>query len=154
MTQRHMMGLDPEPRTLVDNRVWFGQKLALWKSKVAWDIAVRQATEIVLRCTHMTGCPAAPGAGTPESIEKETCLPDCPDREFRMSAFVILNAARGFAPPTASKISGQLYTMPSREYFSAVVAELAACQAELEVLRGTVSTMPPPNESQLQEKTP
>jgi hypothetical protein len=144
--QQHMLGLDPEPRTLVDNRVWFGQKLALWKSKVGWEIATKQAAEIVARCAHMTGCPA-------EKVETELCLRDCPDREIRMSALVVLNAARQFAPPVASKISGQLYTMPSREYFSAVVAELAACQAELETLRGTAMTMPPPSDPpQLAEK--
>jgi len=142
-----MMGLDPEPRTTVDNRVWFGQKLALWRSKVGWEIAERQASEIVARCQHMTGCPA-------ESVETETYLADCPDREFRMSALVILNAARGFTPPVASKISGQLYTMPSREYFSAVVAELAACQAELAALRAAgAKAEPPPNPPSLQEKT-
>jgi len=65
-----------------------------------------------------------------------------------------LNAARGFTPPVASKISGQLYTMPSREYFSAVVAELAACQAELAALRAAgAKAEPPPNPPSLQEKT-
>jgi hypothetical protein len=137
-----MMGLDPEPRTMISSRVWFGQKLALWKSKVAWEITVKQAAEIVARCSHMTGCPA-------ESTETEPCLQDCPDREIRMSALVILNAARQFAPPNASKIAGQAYSAPSRETFSGIVAELGACQVELETLRGTVVTMPPP---ELQEK--
>ena len=143
--QQHMLGLDPAPRVPVDARVWFGQKLALWRSKVGWEIAVKQAAEIVARCAHMAGCPA-------ESTETEPCLPDCPDREIRMSALVVLNAARQFTPPVASKLN-QPYTAPSREYFSGVVAELAACQAELETLRGTVVTMPPSNEPQLQEKS-
>jgi len=145
--QQHMMGMAPEPRTLVDNRVWFGQKLALWRSKVAWDIAVKQAAEIVIRCSHMKGCPA-------ETVETEPCLADCPDREIRMSALVILNAARDFAPSNAAKITSQSYLAPSREYFSAIVAELAACQAELATLRGTVVTMPPTSEPQLKEKSP
>ena len=144
--QQHMLGLDPEPRSTIDSRVWFGQKLALWRSKVGWDIAAKQAAEIVGRCSHMTGCPA-------ESTETEPCLPDCPDREIRMSALVVLNAARQFAPPSASKLANQPYTAPSREYFSDVVGELAACQAEIETLRGTVVTMPPPNEPQLKEKS-
>lgn len=139
MTQQRMLGNEPEPRTLVDNRVWFGTRLMLWRSQVAWDIAVKQATEIVARCRHVTGCPA-------ESIETDPCLSDCPDREIRLSALVVLNAARQFAPINASKVTQQSYTAPSREYFSAIVADLAACQAELEVLRGTVITMPPPNE--------
>jgi hypothetical protein len=144
--QRHMAGLDPEPRTMVDNRVWFGSRLALWRSKVGWEIAAKQAAEIVSRCSHKEGCPG-------ESVETEPCLPGCPDREIRMSALVILNAARDFTPPSASKLAQQPYSAPSREYFSAVVAELAACQAELLVLRGTVVTMPPTNEPQLKEKS-
>jgi hypothetical protein len=134
-----MLGLDPEPRTMVDNRVWFGQKIALWRCKVAWDIAAKQAAEIVARCSHMTGCPAV-------AVESEPCLTDCPDREFRMSALVILNAARQFAPPSATKVAQQPYSAPTREYFSEIVAELAACQAELEKLRGAAVTLPPPNE--------
>ena len=145
--QQHMAGLDPEPRTLVDNRVWFGAKLALWRSKVAWDIAVKQAAEIVARCRHAGNCPG-------ELDEGEPCLPECVDRETRMSALVVLNAARQFAPVSASKLANQPYLAPSREYFSDVVAELAASQAELETLRGTVVTMPPENDPpKLQERT-
>jgi len=147
MSQQHMMGLDPEKRTLIDNRVWFGQKLALWRSRYAWDIAVKQAAEIVARCSHMTGCPA-------ETVETEPCLADCPDREIRMSALVVLNAARQFAPPVAAKIANQPYMAPSREYFSEIVAELAACQAELAALRGDAATVPPTHDPpQLQEKS-
>jgi hypothetical protein len=140
-----MLGLDPEPRTAVDNRVWFGQKLALWRSKYAWDIVVKQAAEILPRCRHADGCVGA-------TDEHEPCLGGCPDREIRMSALVVLNAARDFAPPSASKLAQQPYMPPSREYFSGIVAELAACQAELAVLRGTVVTAPSTNEPQLEEK--
>jgi hypothetical protein len=147
MDQQRMLGRAPELRTQVDNRVWFGQKLALWRSKVAWEIAEKQAKEIVLRCAHMEGCPG-------KTVETEPCLADCPDREFRMSALVILNAARQFAPIVASKLAEQPYMMPSREYVSALVAELAACQAELETLRGAAVTMPTPNEAPaLKEKS-
>jgi hypothetical protein len=144
--QQKMAGLAPELRTTVDNRVWFGAKLALWRSKYAWDIAVRQATEIVSRCRHEDDCDGA-------NDETVPCLATCPDREIRMSALVVLNAARQFAPPIASKLANQPYLAPSREYFSDVVGELAACQAELEVLRGTVVTAPPENEPpKLKEK--
>ena len=147
MSQRHMLGLDPEPRVPVDTRVWFGQKLALWRSKYAWDIAVKQAAEIVQRCRHADPCAGA-------TDEHEPCLAACPDREIRMSALVVLNAARDFAPPSASKLANQPYMAPSREYFSGVIAELAACQAELAVLRGTVVTAPPTNDPpQLKEET-
>ena len=137
--QRHMMGKDLERKVQIDARVWFAAKLALWRSKVAWEIAVKQAAEIVARCRHADGCDAAAQEGEP-------CLPTCPDREVRMSALVVLNAARQFAPPSASKLADQPYISPSREYFSGVVAELGACQAELEVLRGTVVTTPSPND--------
>jgi len=146
-SQQHMLGLDPEKQVKVDVRVWFGQKLALWRSKVGWDIAVRQAGEIVARCRHTDGCDGAKDEGAP-------CLGECPDREIRMSALVVLNAARQFAPPSASKIANQPYTAPSREYFSDVVAELGACQAELAALRGTVVTAPSENDPpKLEEKT-
>ena len=145
--QQRMLGLDPEPKAKVDARVWFGQKLALWRSKVAWDIAVRQATEIVLRCRHADGCDGA-------KDEQSPCLPGCPDREIRLSALVVLSAARQFAPLSAAKLTQGAYVAPSREYFSEVVGELAACQAELEVLRGTVVTAPPENDPPKLKESP
>ena len=147
-SQQHMLGLDPEKKVQVDTRVWFAQKLALWRSKVGWGIAVRQAEEIVERCRHTEGCPGA-------TDEQARCLESCPDRENRLSALVVLNAARQFEPPNASKLANQPYMAPTREYFSDVIAELAACQAELENIRGTAVTMPPETDPpQLQEKTP
>jgi hypothetical protein len=146
-SQQHMLGLDPEPQVKVGARVWFGQKLALWRSKVGWDIAVKQAAEIVLRCRHAGGCPGAKDEHAP-------CVAECPDREIRMSALVVLNAARQFAPPIASKLANQPYVAPTREYFSEVVADLAACQAELAALRGTVVTAPPENDPPKLEEKP
>src|ERR1700678_1300053 len=100
--QQHMLGLTPEPRTTIDNRIWSGAKLALWRSKYAWDLTVRQAAEIIQRCRHADDC-----AG--KSDERESCLETCPDREIRLSALVVLNAARAFAPPSASKLAQQPY---------------------------------------------
>ena len=114
------------------------QKLALWRSKYAWDIAVRQAEEIVDKCDHAPECPAL-------TDEAALCLPECVDREIRMSALVILNAARQFAPLDARQLAKQPYYAPSREHFSAVYGELAATQAELEAIRGTVITVPTEN---------
>ena len=147
MDPQKMMGFEVpgDQRVPVPVRDWNAMKLALWRSKVALDISARAAADLVARAAHMEGCPG-------KELETEPCLPDCPDREIRMSALVVLNAARQFTPPVASKLN-QPYTAPSREYFSGVVAELAACQAELETLRGTVVTMPPSNEPQLQEKS-
>jgi hypothetical protein len=162
-----LQGFDPDPRVTVDKRVWFGAKLALWRSKYFWDATFKQAAEIVARCQHMAGCPAETEPETfraallqaakrqvnddaqplrlalPEEIEP--CLDDCPDREFRLSALVILNAARLFAPPSAARLAEQPYMMPSREWVAEIVAELAACQAELEVLRADATTIPPPS---------
>jgi hypothetical protein len=143
MDQRKMMGFEApgDQRVPVPVRDWNALKLALWRSRVAWDIAERAAKEIVDRCGHMEGC-----AG--KIAETEPCLADCPDRELRMAALVILAAARQFAPTDARKPANAPYFAPSREYYSAVMAELAAAQAELEALRGGAATPP-----QLQEKS-
>lgn len=119
----------------VPARDWEATKLALWRSRVAWQIAQRAAAEMVERCRHAPDCAGA-------LSETEPCVATCPDREQRMSALVILNAARQFAPVNARHPAEQPYYAPSREYFSEVIAELAAAQAELEALRGTVITAP------------
>lgn len=137
--QQNLMGRTPEKEVPVKARVWNGAKLALWRSKVGWEIARKQAGEILGRCRHADGCPG-------KEDEAEPCSDACPDRETRMSALVILNAARQHEPASASKLADQPYMMPSREFVSGLVAELGACQAELEVLRGSVVTTPPSEE--------
>ncbi|HEY6357723.1 MAG TPA: hypothetical protein VIX35_05740 [Vicinamibacterales bacterium] len=189
--QQKLLGLNSEKKVSVDVRVWEGQKLALWRSKVGWEIVAKQAAEIVANCRHtpieptnhpaQTAAPLAresfwlrlahwfglarkmqltrwqpptqpptpcPGA----TNEREPCLPSCQDREIRMSALVVLNAAQQFAPPIASKLAEQPYLLPSREYFAEIIGELGACQAELTTVRGSVVTMPTPNPPQLPEK--
>jgi len=61
----------------------------------------------------------------------------CPDREIRMSALVILNAARQHSPTDATKPSDGPYFAPSREYFSEVLSSLHAAQVENQELRKT-----------------
>lgn len=143
-----MMGFDTpgDQRVPVPVRDWNAMRLALWRSKVSWDIVVQAAAELVERCAHMEGCPG-------KSVETEPCLQDCPDRELRMSALVILNAARQFAPADARKPADAPYYAPSREYFSEVLAELVVAQTELEVLRGSAVTEPTANPA-LASKTP
>lgn len=114
---------------------WNAQKRALWRSKVAWDIALRSAEGILERCRHAEGCPGV-------EDEVEPCLPECPDRETRMDASVILGAARQFAPVDAKKLATAPYFAPSREHFSEVLGELGAAQAELEAIRGGAVTVP------------
>jgi hypothetical protein len=141
-----LMGFDGfgDQRVPVPVRDWNALKLALWRSKAAWVTAVHEADEIISRCGHMEGCAA-------KEIETEPCLRDCPDRELRMSALVILNAARMFAPADARRPADAPYMAPSREFFSEVLSDLVAAQLELEVLRDMLRTVgiempsPPPN---------
>ena len=156
MDPRKMMGLDNpgDQKVPVAVRDWSAMKLALWKSKTAWEIAKREAEAILNRCTHAEGCPAS-------EDETQPCLSDlyekaprgndetelqyearpgvrvqegCPDRELRMSALVVLNAARMFAPVNVRPANEQ-YFAPSREYFSEVLSDLSVAQVELELLR-------------------
>jgi hypothetical protein len=108
-------------------RDWDGMRRQLWRSKASWEIAQKEATNLLAQCAHMEGC-----AG--KTIETAPCLVDCPDRELRMSALVILNAARQFAPIDARRLAEGPYYAPSREHFSEVLAELAVCQVSLEAI--------------------
>ncbi len=135
MDPKKMMGFENpgDKKFSVSARDWSGMKHAAWRSKVGWEIAERQAKEILGRCTHLDGCPgitdeAAPCLGAGNEL-------GCPDRELRMSALVILNAARQFAPVSARQIANEIYFAPSRERYSEVIAELGAVQAELEDLK-------------------
>lgn len=141
MDAKKMMGYESPDEKKVPIQVghWNAQKLALWRSKVGWDIAVRQAAEIVRACKHVPECPG-------QDDETAQCAPGCPDREIRMSALVILNAARQFEPVDAKRLATMPYYAPSREQFSEVLAELAAVQAELEAIRGTAVTVPAADE--------
>jgi hypothetical protein len=144
-----MMGLDNpgDQRVEVPLRHWEGMKLALWRSKVAWEIAGRAAAEMVAGCKHTAGCPG-------EASETEVCLRDCPDRELRLSALVVLNSARQFATIDARRPADASYFAPSREHFSEIMAELVVAQAELETLRGKTTTPPPADTPELKETTP
>lgn len=149
MDSKKLMGFESpgDQKFQVTFRDWNAMKLAVWRSKVGWDIAQRQALEILERCNHLDGCPGA-------KSETEPCLAPtfgeegkvvqvgCPDREIRMSALVVLNAARQFAPANARRLAEQPYFAPSRELYSEVLSELGAAQAELEALRGEKATMP------------
>ena len=137
-----------DEKVTVPARHWSAMQRALWRSKVAWEIAHKEATNLLERCSHMEGCEA-------KESEVVPCLPDCPDRELRLAALVILNAARQFAPLDARTQANAPYHVPSREYFSEVLAELGACQAELQALRGSTTTVPVDTVApELQEKTP
>lgn len=132
-TPRKMMGFDVpgDQKVTIQVRAWSAVKLALWRSRNGWEIALRAAVDIVQRCEHAEGCPG-------EANETEPCLPACRDREQRMSALVVLNAARMFAPVDVRKPANEPYSAPSREYFSEIIGELLAAQAELEASRAII----------------
>lgn len=112
----------------VPYRHWDSTKRALWRSKLAWEIAQNQASFILQRCKHLPDCPG-------EDDKTKACEPDCPDREFRASALVILGAAEQFLEIAGDrKPANGPYYAPSREHHSAVIAELVALQAENEWL--------------------
>ena len=128
VTPRQMMGFEPpaDRKISISVRDLNALKLAAWRSRVAFDIIAKQSADIVARCEHAAGCPGI-------ALETEPCAPDCRDREIRMSALVALNAARRFAPVNANSVQSQeQYFAPSREYYSEILATLAAAQCELE----------------------
>lgn len=157
MDPRKMMGFDNpgDQKVPVTVRDWSAMKLALWKSKDALEIAKREATAILDGCMHAEGCPGSedetqpclsdlyeksPRGGDETELQYEArpgvrVQEGCPDREFRMSALVIINAARMFAPVNARRLANEPYFAPSREKFSEVLAELSVAQVELEMLR-------------------
>jgi len=146
MEPRKMMGFvtPGDQRVPIPVRDWNAMKLALWRSRNGWEIAARAAAGILGQCLHAEDCPG-------EETEVAPCLPDCPDRELRMDALVILNAARMFAPIDARTPANGPYMAPSREYFSEVIAELSVAQLEIDSLREKLRAMgaepptPPPN---------
>jgi hypothetical protein len=141
MDPKKLMGysVPGDQKVPVPARDWRAMKLALWHSQSLAGIAMREAELILARCSHLEGCPG-------QDSETEACrgaieinateeVDGCPDRELRMSALVILTAARQMAPADARKPSTEPYFAPSREYFSDVLAAFAATQVENEMLR-------------------
>jgi len=135
--QRRLLGLetDADKVVTISIRHWEAMRLALWRSKVAWDAVEPQALLLLEQCAHVDGCPGAKDRFAP-------CGPHCPDRERRLSALVILAAARQFAPVQARKPEAA-YIAPSREHFSEVLAELTVVRAELDALRAQGHTVTP-----------
>jgi len=148
--QRRMLGYetDADKRVTIPIRHWEAMRLALWRSRFAWEAVLPQARLLLEQCKHAEGCP-----GT--TSESEPCGPDCPDRERRLSALVILAAARQFAPLDARKpADGARYIAPSRERFSEIMAELMATQLELDVLRAKGYTETPPPQDGITHRLP
>lgn len=116
-----------DQRVAVSVRDWEAMKRAIWRSKMALAIAEREAREILGRCAHDEQCPG-------RSDDLAPCLQLCSDREQRMSALVIANAAQQLAPVDARKPAEGSYFAPSREYYSDVLAELGAAQALIAAL--------------------
>src|SRR5580658_2171000 len=98
--QRRMLGIDTDAdkRVTIAVRHWEALKLALWRSQYAWDAVLPQARLLLAQCAHAEGCPGI-------TEESAPCGPACPDREQRLSALVILAAAKQFAPVDARRPS-------------------------------------------------
>lgn len=157
MDQKKMQGFEVpgDQKVLIPVRDWNALRLALWRSKGSWENAEHEAIAILDRCTHLDGCPSVDdetqpclperweksSQGAAESDEEFAARPavriqeGCPDREIRMSALVILNNARMYAPVDARRAAADPYMAPSREYFSEIIADLGACQIEILALR-------------------
>lgn len=163
MQTQKMMGFEGpgDQKVSVPARNWEALKLAAWRSKVAFEIIERQALEILSECEHAPGCPGKNdemkscliGSVKPRSVGwfrrllvfvfaflPRVLLPKplrsgCPDREKRLSALVILNAARQLAPVDARKPADAPFFAPSREYFSETLATLSALQIENDKMR-------------------
>lgn len=148
-TSRGMMGFDNpgDQKIPIRARDWNAFKLALWRSKVSWEIVKSAAIDILVRCQHSEGCPG-------EKDETEPCLRDCADREVRMSALVVLNAARTCSPATANKPAEGSYFAPSREYFSEVLVDLETTKAENVALREALKRAGAVVPSPIEELTP
>ena len=164
MNPKKSMGLEVsgDQKVPVRARDWDAMKRAVWRSRTGFEIIEREIAVILDRCAHLDGCPGA-------SDETAPCLGGlrmwngrnvdgsndnggeigCPDREIRASALVVLNVARQHMPVTARRPADAPYFAPSREYFSEVLAELAATQIELARLQSPISdahtepTLPP-----------
>lgn len=145
MDPKKMMGfqVSGDQRVPVSVRDWTAMKLAMWKSKFALGIVMREASAIIERCRHEKECPGA-------TVETEPCFAGCPDREIRLSALVVLNAARMFTPVNAHQPM-EPYFAPSRERYSETISQLGATEVERDALRemlrsmGVDSPTPPEN---------
>lgn len=131
-----MMGLDTpgDQKVPITVRDWDALRRALWRSKIVLEIAERQALVILEHCSHMPLCPG-------KTSETEPCFAGCVDREKRLSANVILSAARQLTAANSllvRKPADGTYFAPSREYFSETLAALVAAQVEIETLRAAL----------------
>lgn len=141
--ERRRLGLetDGDKRVTISVRHWDALRLALWRSQFAWEAVLPQARQLLDGCGHAEGCPGI-------ESDTEPCGLDCADRERRLSALVIIAAAKQFAPVDARRPSDGPYIAPSRERFCEIMAALAVAQLELDVLRGQGHTVTPPPQNQ------
>lgn len=136
---REMMGFETasDQRVQISMRDWDAVRRALWRSRTGWEAAMRSASEILQRCRHAEGCPG-------RDVETEPCLLECPDRETRMDALVVMAAARTLAPVDATRAANQPFIAPSREYYSEILYTLVVMQAQLDALRAQGVVIPEP----------
>jgi hypothetical protein len=136
-----MLGFQPEGKVTIDVRHWDALRRIVWRMKTSWGFVENECNAIIATCRHVDGC-----RGAVDSTE--TCHPQCPDRQTRLSALVILANAREFARADVHK-PGANYIPPTREYFDALVSDLATAEYTLEEVRRKVAdavepTLPAP----------
>ena len=117
----------PVEQITVDAPKWQGLQRQVLRMHMNFRAIQHQASEILAGCRHADKCEAWPEFTRP-------CLSSCPDRERALSAVVIFKACTQFTIGVTipSKLSG--YTIPQREYFDAIVAELEMRRAGQDVL--------------------
>ncbi len=125
-----MLGFQPDAKVTIDARHWEALRRIVWRMKVAWGFVEQECLALVATCRHVDGC-----RGAVESTEP--CRAECPDRQTRLSALVVLANAREFARADARK-PGASYIPPTREYFDAIVSDLVAAEVALDEVRRKV----------------
>lgn len=169
MDPKQVMGFETPDDKKMPVRLgdWNAMKRAMWRSKMGWERVAEEAEKILADCKHADGCPALHdetasclGGGIdlssiPVTVDAVAATDEpaplrmagkvdtrpnaCPDREKRLSALVILNAARQFAEIDARQPAEGHYFAPSREHYSAVMSELGATQIALDELRAQLA---------------
>jgi hypothetical protein len=119
-----LQGFQADEKVAVKVRTWEGIRRTLANMMETAVQVVRECDEQLERCKHAPGCTAQGGLVDP-------CPPECPDREFRLSALVIrANFARYVGMYTLPKGNSEGVTLPpAREFLDQMISELELLRA-------------------------
>jgi hypothetical protein len=132
-----LQGIAPPEMVSIDVRKWRALKRQMVRMVIGWRHTDREVDRILEACRHADGCLAPTDPTRP-------CLPECPDRENFLSALVIKRNAEQFSmlqQGLPSRVSGEDYRPPPREYFDAIVSELETLREGTDVLADLVAAM-------------